>query len=832
MKKNLIRLLSLIIALLLLASCGRTATVLDEGFDKLIDEEETDAKKISLRDDASDYVGYESYNPYDEFPTDLREKSYAALKRELEQNMKGKGFPDYAQEMLRQMLERLYSSYDKWDGFFEDMPEKHTFIRMHLIDILPDIKKISHLKEGTPEYEEVVEKYGENTNAFSDGNEMTFLNEPEPDENGQYEVGSLATLMHEIQHIRQNDIIYSDYFDSQSSDNNLKWMFVEGGATFYSAFLDEPGTKSSSTFMPSDGVRWLSYDNSSEESGGYAYYTKHMEKIVFFAGFQAVENVFMAKPLAGLKKALAKQYGVETTQVWLNALGNVMSNYGSYSTGEEDDVIINRIIYFERLCTQMIEQKIDKLDSKQAVLDFIKKYRQYKAWFIPTLSMQNDSSDQEYIDAFIGLNRADKHLTAFIEKHAALRFSDKPAINSDAIQALLTIRHRTQTDDDLYAYSEVDSIGKLYVEHNDSDGVRNTAYYVDGLGNISVRIDSECYEYMDEALSEKEINEIKWYSLMHFVPKEKSGKIYTVWRDTQNMSVTYQETEREHITLGEYPQSQVKDDKLLQNLGELPLTWTELILKKGEYGNTARDVKLKAANVSYEGNRYRAMQISFDKDIYEYVYWNDNYTYEPNVTYWFKYEPLNWTILDNESGLVLCDKIVDYHMFQKNKIEMQDEYGQTWSFTDKSREHYSCQYEYSSIRQWLNNSFFFTAFRPKEQEKVIMRINENEPYSPFYPQVGSQPTEDRVFLPSLQEMTDSSYGFSVYLAMNEKDRARPTTDYVQFLSLGDCERYVLRTPGTPINRHCTVYESGSVYLTWDDGRFGICPAMCVDLTQF
>ena len=65
-----------------------------------------------------------------------------------------------------------------------------------------------------------------------------------------------------------------------------------------------------------------------------------------------------------------------------------------------------------------------------------------------------------------------------------------------------------------------------------------------------------------------------------------------------------------------------------------------------------------------------------------------------------------------------------------------------------------------SLRKWLNNDFYNTAFTDAEKEKINTKKIKNGK-NPVYPNFGkSAATEDKVFLLSLEEATNASYGFS------------------------------------------------------------------------
>lgn len=847
MKKSpVMRWLCLFVALLFLAGCGQQAVVTEpaEETDYSV-EEETDAWEETTTESVEQeteiqFEQWDAPDPYTAVENSGRKNTLQALHAELEENMKDKAFPDFLYDILREMVDHLYVSYEKWDGFFPDMPDKHAFIRVHLIDILPKIQEVKLLEEGSAEWEEAIEDYGSFTPAFSDGITVSLMGDRDwtEKENGHYTLFSLSTIMHEIQHIGQNDIMYSDYFDDNSDEWKLRYPFVEGGASLYSAFLDEPGTSPQGhEYMVSDNERRLEYRCSSDESRSYSYWTKFIEKTVWFLGFKTVGKVFAAQSFAGFKKELADRYGQELSEKWLRALEAVVHNYYPYRDEDNtDDVIINQIIHLERLSTTMLEQKIDALDNRQAVWDFVDSYRHYRTWFAPTLQSLSRYDTSDYMDGFIGLHRASKRLTAKIEEYGVLRFSDNPALNSEAIQALLYWRFPKSFKSVQYAFFQTESYGKLYIrimyEGEDKYCADVEAYQFDASGNRRYYTDDYSLTN-DSLLNSKERYEQAYYPLSHFSPENGKGTVYTQWESVKNLPVSTKAPTRRHITLGTFPQTLVKDKALIKQLNALPQSWTTLYLRKGEDGETEEDVKVRIADVTLDGKRYRAAQLSYDEEEYEYRLSEDRYPFKKGTIYWFAYAPLTWSVIDEEKGWVICDKVVDFEPFHAQTYESNDEDYNRRYYTDETKQHFRNQYAYASIRKWLNGAFFHVAFSAADQKKLQTVTISNEPHSPLYADYGTQPTKDRIFLPSVAELTDATHGFSDYPMTQDAGRTAAYTDYALFLSFGGFDLdYVLRTTGNMTYEYTTVDEKGCIHLSYCDDGFGVRPAACVDLKQF
>ncbi len=75
----------------------------------------------------------------------------------------------------------------------------------------------------------------------------------------------------------------------------------------------------------------------------------------------------------------------------------------------------------------------------------------------------------------------------------------------------------------------------------------------------------------------------------------------------------------------------------------------------------------------------------------------------------------------------------------------------TWGYAPNYN---GCTWNNSYAREWLNNDFYMMAFTPQEREKIVMTYLEDPNYDPVINATlkGSQDTEDRIFLLTLDEV--------------------------------------------------------------------------------
>ena len=257
------------------------------------------------------------------------------------------------------------------------------------------------------------------------------------------------------------------------------------------------------------------------------------------------------------------------------------------------------------------------------------------------------------------------------------------------------------------------------------------------------------------------------------------------------------------IEFGSYPQTEVKNELLLKKLNSLELKWTSYRYYSKEEIDFSYDSRgetyylssiamphdfMKYADVELDGEKYRA--VTFNK--YRPVFTQDEATaetdklnscqllngYTINRTYWFKYEPLKWRILDPDKGLVLCETIIDGQPF--NNVSWCASGCQVTSFTlftDTEMDNYAWLYSTSSIRSWLNNDFYHTAFSNLQKNNIKDTELENKSYEKIVaeakddikqleeikkrPYYEDENCIDKVYLLSYADLMNEDYGLEI-----------------------------------------------------------------------
>ena len=188
-----------------------------------------------------------------------------------------------------------------------------------------------------------------------------------------------------------------------------------------------------------------------------------------------------------------------------------------------------------------------------------------------------------------------------------------------------------------------------------------------------------------------------------------------------------------------------------------------------------------------------------------------------NVVYWFKFDPVSWTILEEKDGtaIIICDMVIDSQAYQTeySYVEVNNEtifYNTTEGVPNGT---YANNYAYSTIRRWLNDTFYNTAFNNADKGIILTTTVDNSAESTVINpnKYVCENTEDKIYLLSYQEA-------KTYLSYNDRYVGEPkeckkSTAYAQAQGIvadeeTDGSSWWLRSPNED-------YEFPAVYLTND-----------------
>ncbi|MBQ4348239.1 MAG: hypothetical protein IJC79_01315 [Clostridia bacterium] len=288
------------------------------------------------------------------------------------------------------------------------------------------------------------------------------------------------------------------------------------------------------------------------------------------------------------------------------------------------------------------------------------------------------------------------------------------------------------------------------------------------------------------------------------------------------------------IQFGSYPQSEVKDFALIAELGALAPAWENWTSYDYYWdldGAVMQMSWMRYIDVEYGGNKYRGVKFI--------EYRNGGFTrqddngYFVNMTYWFKFEPIEWRVLDPETGFVLCETIIDTQAFSNTSYFKTADDGAYICFNDPDYENYANDYETSSIRKWLNDDFYNTAFTDNEKKEISITTLNNDVVCSGEPAESRNETKDKIFLLSYEDTQNSDFGFvsHVNLIAQSSDYAECQGVYDAGPAYGYDQRspWHLRTPGIDTAKNWYIEDSGYTNCFWVDGlEFGVRPALKIN----
>ncbi len=310
------------------------------------------------------------------------------------------------------------------------------------------------------------------------------------------------------------------------------------------------------------------------------------------------------------------------------------------------------------------------------------------------------------------------------------------------------------------------------------------------------------------------------------------------------------------IQFGSYPQSKVTDNATitaLNNKAPAWVNWTSYgyYSGTGDYGTMKQGDWMRYTDIVYNGNKYRGVKFTQYRPVHTYrssssgTFQDDN-GYYTNTVYWFKFEPIDWRVLDPATGLVMCETIIDSQPYSNTVYHIGDVHNlMDGYFNDASYTNYACDYETSSIRQWLNDDFYNTAFADNEKKEINTTALNNDGYYTLIGRTGhedldSNPTNDKIFLLSYKEVRNSNFGFGLDYNY-EPTRQAQSSDYAKSQGLwvstnSDCygnSHWLLRSPGDYSSGSCEVTAMGgnANHNVTQYSTAGIRPALRIDLDE-
>ena len=400
-----------------------------------------------------------------------------------------------------------------------------------------------------------------------------------------------------------------------------------------------------------------------------------------------------------------------------------------------------------------------------------------------------------------------------------------------------------------YQYDEVKyMLGEgLYYSNNDEDSCSRQAYFncvfcnnrftiiVQGTHNFKLQFNTtqhwkSCtcgttqnreYHYGGQATCKKQAICVVCNQSYGELGDHKFENKICVWCGLNQSDTETFTTDGTYVWFGKYPQSKVSDSNItneLLNLSGNPLVSTSGWTSYNYYSGAQQADIMYYIDVPYEGEKYRGVYIkeyrpyeilynafSNEKDSYQ----DDNHYYKDKV-YWFKWDPIVWKIIyDTDDATTL----IPYYALDA----MNYDYQSTWS---------TYNYKNSTIRKWLNEDFYNSAFNDLQKELILTTTVANGLSSSIYEENPNacEDTYDKIFLLSVSEVQHYTNSVS--------DRQFRASSYAlaQGVKSEPMITWLTRTPSTVKGVAWIVDKWGD--LTKDLARntyYGILPALQIKL---
>ena len=185
------------------------------------------------------------------------------------------------------------------------------------------------------------------------------------------------------------------------------------------------------------------------------------------------------------------------------------------------------------------------------------------------------------------------------------------------------------------------------------------------------------------------------------------------------------------IEFGSYPQSNVTTTMgtTLNEIADTTDSWTS-------YGYNTGDMRY--TDVTLDGEKYRGVYFTGVRNGAQ-----SKNGYDAADAYWFKYEPISWTIIDRDAetgrAFIFCDLAIDSQPFQSGDVPSGS---------------YKNNYELSTVRTWLNETFYNTAFSDLQKQFIVNTevVNDAASAENISDTYICNNTQDNIFLLSIAEV--------------------------------------------------------------------------------
>lgn len=222
-----------------------------------------------------------------------------------------------------------------------------------------------------------------------------------------------------------------------------------------------------------------------------------------------------------------------------------------------------------------------------------------------------------------------------------------------------------------------------------------------------------------------------------------------------------------------------------------------LVLSQFYTASPSNSLKVaKAAGYGLSNPRIDSVGVTTWDCIYFGNYWQNDTNGDGKADQDDAKQPIKWRVLsvNGTDAFLLADQNLDCQKYHEISTPV------TW--------------ETCTLRQWLNSEFYQNAFNNREQNAVLttLVVNEN---NPSHGTPGGNYTSDKVYLLSISEAGNASYGFHRTDTVNSETREAKNSVYAKdqgaYHANNGNSWWWLRTPGNHSESAADVGYFGKIY---------------------
>ncbi len=226
----------------------------------------------------------------------------------------------------------------------------------------------------------------------------------------------------------------------------------------------------------------------------------------------------------------------------------------------------------------------------------------------------------------------------------------------------------------------------------------------------------------------------------------------------------YSRDNQQYVTFGRYPQHILDDKRTIAELNQKIENGTlspNPVTGLYTYNNT---LYIKTTATPYQNNMYFSDGQSINKD----------------QVYYFIVEPITWRVLSGDPSdpksdvLLLSEEVLTAHLFRSD-LTVRSYQGATV---------YANNWEYSDIRNFLNNDFYNEAFMEGEASFIEHTLVDFSQKTAHYDRFANgKTTDDRVFLLSYADTANTDYGWNHWTIKEDPSKIAKATDYAKAMGV-------------------------------------------------